>query len=178
MKAKYKWLILISIVFVVGIISWFITNAKDPLSQQILDMQGKRISLDFKNARSVINGKDSLFQNSLRLKLIMFVDSTSCSGCLLNHLVKYYEINDSLTRHNGELLVVLHPRKSRIPEIESRLNNETFPFWCILDRDGEFIEQNQFIPSNPLLHTFTIDETETLFLWVIQYAMIGLKIYC
>lgn len=151
MKAKLKWMLLICATLTLGIVIWFATTTGDSLKQQIVEMQGKRISLEFKNGRSVINGKDSLFKNVSKPKLIVFVDSTSCTSCFLNQLINYYEINDSLNRHKREMIVVLHPQKARIPEIESRLNNETYPFWCILDRNGEFVKQNLGISANPLL---------------------------
>lgn len=157
MKVKSKWVLPICII-IVGIVAWFVTKTGDNLKQQIIEMQGKRISLDFMNARSVINGRDSLFKNVSKPKLIVFVDSTSCTSCFLSQLINYYEINDSLKSHNREMIVVLHPQKARIPEIELRLNNETYPFWCILDRNGEFVKQNLDISANPLLHTFLIDE--------------------
>lgn len=164
MKAKLKWIILICATLALGIVVWFITTTGDNLKQQIVEMQGKRISLDFKNARSVINGKDSLFINVSKPKLIVFVDSTSCSSCFLGRLTNYYEINDSLNRHNGEMIVVLHPQKERITEIETRLNENKFPFWCIIDMNGEFHNQNPYIPENPLLHTFTIDGNDNIIL--------------
>lgn len=141
----------------IGIIVWITTRSDDTLKQQILEMQGQHINLNFKHARCIFNGTDSLFVNNSKPKLIVFVDSTSCSSCFLGQLPNYEGINDTLSHHDGEMIVVLHPQKARIQEIESRLDYETFPFWCILDTTGEFQMLNPGIPNNPLLHTFTIN---------------------
>lgn len=157
MNSKLKWVIVICFAVAIGIIVWVTTRSNDNLKQQILDMQSQHISLNFKHARCIINGKDSLFVNSSKPKLIVFVDSTSCSSCFLGQLINYYEINDSLNVHNGELIIVLNPKESKIFQLETRLNQEKYPFWCILDIDGEFIKSNHAVSNNPLLHTFTVD---------------------
>lgn len=157
MNVKLKWVLVICIVGTIGIIVWLTTHSEDTLKQQILEMQGQHINLNFKHARCIINGTDSLLVNNSKPKLIVFVDSTSCSSCFLGQLPKYEGINDTLNHHNGEMIVVLHPQKARIPEIESRLNYEKYPFWCILDKKGEFPLLNPDIPNNSLLHTFTIN---------------------
>lgn len=164
MKAKLKWVVGICMTVAIGIVAWLTTHSDDTLKQQILEIQGQHISINFKHARSIFNGTDSLFVNKSKPKLIVFVDSTYCSSCFLGQLIKYYEVNDSLTRHNGELIIVLHPQESKIPQIETRLSHEKFPFWCIMDIEGEFIRLNHAIPDNPLLHTFVVDKNNEVVL--------------
>ena len=117
-----------------------------------------RISLDFENAIAFYDGIDSTYYPTDARKLVLYVDSASCSGCFLNRLVGYHDINASLAAHDGELLVVLHPQKERQEEIKRRMRYERYPFWCIVDVSGEFRENNPGIPENPLLHTFSLNE--------------------
>lgn len=148
----------------IGIIVWLTTRSDDTLKQQIVEMQGQHISLNFKHARCIFNGTDSLFVNNSKPKLIVFVDSTSCSSCFLGQLPNYEGINDTLSRYNGEMIVVLHPKKARIQEIESRLDYKTVPFWCILDKTGEFVRNNPNLPDNKLLHTFLLYKDNSIIL--------------
>lgn len=111
MNAKLKWSIMICMTVAIGIIVWLTTRSDDTLKQQILEMQGQHINLNFKHARCIFNGTDSLFVNNSKPKLIVFVDSTSCSSCFLGQLPNYEGINDTLSRHDGEMIVVLHPQK-------------------------------------------------------------------
>lgn len=164
MNAKLKWSIVICITVAIGVIVWLSTRFDDTLKQQILEMQGQHINLNFKHARCIFNGTDSLFVNNSKPKLIVYVDSTSCSSCFMGQLINYYEVNDSLNSHKGELIIVLHPQESKIPQLETRLSHERFPFWCIMDVEGEFIKLNHTIPNNPLLHTFTVDENNDVVL--------------
>lgn len=145
-------------------VHYFANRSERELEKQILAMDGLSVNLAFDKAEAFYGGFDSVYSSCLVKKLVLFVDSTSCSGCFLSHLVSYYEINDSLAAHNGESLVVLHPRKDRLDEIDRRLGLERFPFWCIVDREGEFVRHNPNIPDNHILHTFALDETDKVIL--------------
>lgn len=121
-------------------------------------MIGKEIGLDFTGAYSRFDGKDSLFKSPTGNKLVVFVDSTSCTGCFLNKLPTYYEISDMLMEHGSSLIIVMHPRMENVEEMVDKLRHEKFPFWCILDKEGEFLKQNEGFTENPLLHTFLLGD--------------------
>ncbi len=145
-------------------IYYFSNTSKRTLEKQILAMEGMTVNLNFENAIAVYDGIDSTYRSSNRKKLILYVDSTSCSGCFLGHLKDYNQISDSLSAHNGELVAVLHPQRVRLEELKERMGQERFPFWCILDVNGEFISHNPNIPDNKLLHTFMLDENNNVIL--------------
>ena len=142
----------------------FSNRSKRTLEKQLVAMDGMRINLDFENAITVYDGIDSTYFPSNTRKLVLYVDSTSCSGCFLSNLVGYHDINDSLVAHGGELLVLLHPQRGRMEEIKTRMRHERYPFWCIVDVSGEFIAKNPELPENKLLHTFSLDEQSNVIL--------------
>ncbi len=145
-------------------VHYFSNRSRRAMEKQILAMDGMGINLSLTHADAIYDGTDSVYSPSDGMKLIVFVDSLSCSGCFLSHLESYYEINDSLRTHNGEMIIVLHPQKGKLEEIKSRLNHERFPFWCIVDKNGEFLRQNPEIPDNQLLHTFMVDKNNKIIL--------------
>lgn len=145
-------------------VHYFANQSKRELEKQILAMDGMNINLEFDNAEAFYRGVDSLYTPRLVKKLILFVDSASCSGCFLSHLVSYFEINDSLGAHNAEMLVVLHPQNDKLDEIRKLLRHEQFPFWCIMDKEREFVRQNPGIPDNQILHTFALNESNQIVL--------------
>lgn len=148
-----------------GMALYYVSDrSADGLRKQIIAMDGMHMDLSLEKARAIYGGVDSAYESTPARKLVLFVDSTSCSGCFLSHLLSYYEINDSLVAHGGEMVVLLHPKKSVQQEIESKAVQERYPFWCIVDRAGEFIRKNPDIPDNQLLHTFLLDENDNLVL--------------
>lgn len=138
--------------------------SQDPIAKEVEAMMGKEINLDFTDAYSRYDGKDSVFSETGGMKMVAFIDSLSCSNCFMNNLYGYQEINDSLIKHGGSLIVIFHPRKSRIDEVIHRLEIDKFPFWCIADTSGNFIERNECISSNSLLHTFSLDANNKVIL--------------
>lgn len=150
---------------IILIATYRISNAsKRTLEQQIITMHGIPINLNFESAKAFFCGRDTTYMSSPVKKLIMFADSTMCSGCFIGKLAEYFEVNDTILFRHFQLLVVMHPKSGYQDEVILRLQHEKFPFWCIVDSHGEFIKNNQNIPDNKLLHTFTIDEENRIIL--------------
>ncbi len=143
-------------------VSYVYNHPKRELEKQVKAMTGSNLNLTFEQAKAYFNGVDSTYISLPKKKLVVFVDSTSCSGCFLSHLNEYFEINDTLQIRHAELVIVLHPQHARLYEVSSCLRQEKFPFWCILDSDGEFIRNNSDIPSNQKLHSFLLDEEDVI----------------
>lgn len=136
----------------------------ESLEKQVARMQGMHITMDFNNAYARYDGIDSVYTSDAGAKLVVFVDSLSCSSCFLNHLHSYSEVNDTLRNHGGNLVVILNPQILRLEEVRSKFSTERYPFWCILDSKGEFIRNNPNLPGNKLLHTFTLDKDDNVVL--------------
>lgn len=160
-----KLIISLSAICIAGVIGFIMySRSTNSLERQVAAMQNMHVSLEFNNAVMKYNGIDSVYESQNVPKLVVYVDSLSCSSCFMNHLLNYYEVNDSLKNYNASILVVLHPQKSRVSELQTRLDAEKYPFWCILDKEGEFIGKNSGIPDNRLLHTFMLDRDDNILL--------------
>lgn len=141
-----------------GIIALWISKApKRTLEKQIIAMHGLPINLRFEKSKAYYYGVDSTFVISQKKNLIVYVDSTSCTKCFFDHILDYYEVNDSLVKFGGSLVVVINSGHEMKNNVLSRIKYEKFPFWCIIDEDCEFICKNKHIPDNKILQTFMID---------------------
>ena len=164
-KRGYTGIIVILVLCVIALGVYYLSNtSKRTLEKQILAMEGMSINLHFENAMAVYDGIDSTYLSTNKRKLILYADSSECSGCFISQLASYYDISDSLDTHNGELVAVLHPQRGRLEELKERMGQERFPFWCILDVEGEFIGNNPIIPDTKLLHTLALDESNNVLL--------------
>lgn len=163
MNTKLKWGVLICMTVAIGITAWVTTHSDDTLKQQILEMQGKTINLNLKNTDVYYNGKDTLYNHADAKRLVVYIDSLSCSTCFLNNMMTYYDINDSLVNKGGHLIVILHPKHAKIEEIEEKVVADKYPFYCIIDGNNEFLSTNN-IPDNNLLHSFMLDKNDKIIL--------------
>lgn len=143
---------------------WLSTKSSRTLRNEIIGMQGIKVELIFPDAEIYHTGLKTKYDKGNGNKLVVFVDSLSCSSCFLNKLINYYDINDSLVKNNGQLVIILNPKNSRIDEIRRAIVNEKYPFWCIIDKKGGFLHRNPEMPDNELLHTFLLDENDNIIL--------------
>lgn len=155
---------LFSLILIGLALYYFSNKQKWALEKQVVAMTGMHINLSFDHSEAIFNGIDSTYTSTSKKKLIVFVDSTSCSGCFTTHISDYSEIYKTMFAQNTELIIVMHPLQSRIKEVKDGLRSESFPVWCIIDKEGEFQRNNPDIPRNRLLHTFLLDENNDIFL--------------
>ena len=145
-------------------IYWIKRDPNRELKRQVIAMQEQPITLDFKKAKTFLAGRDTCYIDSPVNKLIIFVDSLSCSSCTVSKLGEYLEVCDTLSSKNSQMLVILQTPKRYQEEVISKFHHERFPFWCILDIEAEFTRNNPAIPKTPLLHTFTLDKDNKVIL--------------
>lgn len=96
--------------------------------------------------------------NLCNLKLIVYVDSLSCSSCRIAHfidLLPLYEMAESDGRFS--IVAIFSPRVSEIPDVERQLMLLDFPYPIYVDVSGEFARQNQ-IPKDSRFHYFLSDD--------------------
>lgn len=165
---KRRYFIIISSIITICIIScvayYLSMQANATLQNRLIEMHGKTINLSFDETEVFYNGNDTTYSNSKVKKLVMFVDSASCSGCFINKLVQYYNINEHLNQKDGQLVIVFNPPQNKIEEIRRKIIRKELPFWCVLDKTGDFLLKNPIIPDNELLHSFTLDENDNIIL--------------
>lgn len=90
--------------------------------------------------------------------LVMYYDSTECSGCRINHLMDLkplYELSDSLG--SFEVMTVFSPRQEEYDEVVRQLMVLDFPYPVYVDYAGEFRKANTCIPDDKRFHSFLVD---------------------
>lgn len=155
----------IIIVCLIGVIvKVFVQNRERTIQNEIVEMQGKQIKLDFSDADVYLNGTGAMYSHVDANKLVVFIDSLSCSSCFLNNMAVYYSINDSIVKRNGHLVIVINPLKKSVDEVREKIVMGKYPFYCIIDKNGDFLLKNPHIPDNNILHSFLLDKSDKIIL--------------
>ena len=95
----------------------------------------------------------------IKPKFIMYIDSTECSSCLVANLSSL-RLLDTLSNYGERFstFIILSPsgskRKALIDELELFPPART----VYLDINGSFADMNREIPSNPLYHSFLLNQ--------------------
>lgn len=103
---------------------------------------------------------DSLRNSSVELDypcLLLYLDSTQCSPCRLQHLSSYSFLSESYER-KFSVCVVMEPKtKDRSLAIHMASLNPG-GIQVFLDDDGAFLKINTHIPKDPRFHSILLDE--------------------
>lgn len=155
---------IITVCFIVIIVKAVVQKSARTIQNDIIEMQGKPIKLDFSNADVYLNGTIAMYNHKEANKLVVFIDSLSCTSCFLNNMAVYYDINDSISMKNGHLVIVLNPLKKSIDEVREKIVMGKYPFYCIIDKNGDFMRKNPHIPDNNMFHSFLLDKSDKIIL--------------
>lgn len=98
------------------------------------------------------------FSNLKDNKLILYIDSLSCSSCRIAHfsdLLPLYKLSDSLGTFS--VVALFSPIADNLPETELQLQVLNFPYPIYLDTNRDFAKKN-VIPADSRFHDFMIDK--------------------
>ena len=110
---------------------------------------------------TVVNGKEVKVADLSTLhdnRMIMFVDSMSCSSCRIGHFtdaLPLYELSDSLK--NFSVMAIFSPEQSKLVDVEMQLKLLDFPYPIYIDTKREFAMMND-IPADKRFHDFMISK--------------------
>jgi len=133
---------------------------KAQLRRQLKELMGTTIVLPEK-ITCVYNGEANPMPDSLRDKamLIMYIDSTECSGCRLSKLVEYHSLAEELWSWDTVFLVLLTPKRSEREYVSDLILSYAYPFPVFLDDEGAFLLCNpQFSAKPSNLHTVLVNQ--------------------
>lgn len=108
----------------------------------------------------VVNAKESAWMShnkSNDQKLIIYIDSTSCSACRIAHfidMIPLYELADSLN-NKFSVMAIFSPEMSKMADVELQLKLLDFQYPIYLDVEKEFAAKNT-IPFDKRFHNFLI----------------------
>lgn len=108
----------------------------------------------------------SSFETSL-MKLVVYVDSSVCSSCLIKNMYHWYDVIDKVERrYHGKLKVVFvfNPPKKQSRMLEYAYRNSAFSYPIFVDTADVFKRMNFHIPNDNKYHTFLLDKQDRVIL--------------
>lgn len=95
-----------------------------------------------------------------QLKFVVYSDSLQCSSCNLRQLPKWENFLGKLQPYADRLQVyfIFRPLSESIGSFRLTLKSMMLPYPIYMDTTGVFCRTNPQLPSNPMLHTFLLDE--------------------
>ena len=143
------------------------TNSEERILQEIEIMKKHVIQIPYGEMHAY-RGKE-IMENRIsgkKIRLIKYSDSTECSTCMLKRMYDWEIVMDSL-QHNDhiiDILFIFSPPKDKINAFEENLIKNQYPFPIYMDTCNAFLRANPHIPANPIMHSFLLDENDSVIL--------------
>lgn len=107
----------------------------------------------------VLNGRIASNLNLLdaEIKLVVWIDSTGCTSCALQHMDPWYDVTDYTSQFGAKVKVIfiLSPKYRDRQSID--LSTMLFRYPLYIDRDYNFPELNPDLPKDRRLHVFLLN---------------------
>lgn len=128
-------------------------------ASEILQLQSRSIDMTCcKDAVFIENGEEAKFcDNDSTYKLIIYIDSTSCSPCFISHMQEYMEVVNAFDSAGVNTLFIFEPTQERMEEVTVALKQFAYPARAIVVSNENFSANNSHIPSSALLHCFLLN---------------------
>ena len=117
--------------------------------------------IEFPSSMSLITEEDSLIDISFpseRPILVIYVDSTECALCRVNHFVQYDKIQERF-ENKIKVVLIITPRKEDYSEAIHIVSARRMSVPVYLDQGNEFGSLNESITDDIRFHAFLLDES-------------------
>lgn len=143
---------------------WGCERKESTLSQDILRLKSQQVHIPFDSLLCFnVVMPDSSEHRHLKYKLVVYTDSLSCSSCSLRNLFYWEPLVDSLQK-SIDFVFIFSPKHDEINRVVETLRLENISCPIYIDTCSAFIRANPHIPTNNLMHTFLLNEEDSVVL--------------
>lgn len=118
-------------------------SCKDNFADDILKMQSRPIDMASCEGASCYEKGDRTTYHSddPTYRLIIYIDSASCSPCFVSNMYDYKETVAELDSVGIKTVFIFEPQKKKEDYVGSLLNQQAYPFLSVIVRNGGFHRQ-------------------------------------
>ena len=164
MKYIYSFLI----VFIA--ISIYSCNEEQKLKESLATMHSKEVDLGIDSMVCVYNPNDIQYTTKIKhtpFRMICYIDVPECSSCVL---MKRNEAWENLLNYIGtyqnrlQVCYILHPSNFNLESFRFAVKASAITVPVYVDTANIFARKNPHVVENPMLHTFVINEKDSVVL--------------
>lgn len=130
------------------------------LAADILKLQSRPIDMtSCESAFCCENGEElNCDSGDSTSRLIVYVDSLSCSPCFISHMLEYMGAVVDLESVGVNTLFIFEPVREQEESIKSSLRQLAYPVRTVVVSNGAFSSDNPHLPSSSVFHSFLVNE--------------------
>lgn len=144
---------------IVTMILFLISCQNNKLADDIQKMQSRPIDLSScEGAFCYKNGEITTYNKDTAYRLVVYLDSLSCSSCFISHMHEYKKIIEEFDSVNIRTVVLFEPKQKQKEEVKFLLEQQAYPFLTIVVDNCAFSKDNPHLPASSVLHSFLLNK--------------------
>lgn len=141
----------------------------DKISCIIERMVSEKVTIPFDRMQCWLNDslqRDCPWEEKAKMKLIVFVDSNSCSACQLNkmHVWKDFVKLESKYNHQFFIYFIFQINRNMTKNLLSLFKETELHHPIYVDYDGAFSQVNPQLPAEDKYHVFLVNRNDSIVL--------------
>lgn len=140
-------------------ILFLLSCGNNNFADDILKMQSRPIDLISCEEAICLNGGKSIDFDGIDSinRLIIYIDSTSCSQCFITHMSDYMKTVEEFNSAGVGTIFVFEPKHEHEKALISFLMRLAYPVQTIVVPNGNFSSANPHLPLSSVLHVFLLN---------------------
>ena len=168
MRSKISITIALSAIVLTMSMSCNGITTKGGIQDTIAIMKNHRLKLSLNHMARCTPDNDTARTDTAAtpFRLVVYVDSTNCSPCVLNKMYKWNPFIDN-TRAKGNrvgYVFIFEPKAEQIEDAHFAVESSGLKNRVYLDTAHVFRKENMFMPKDSKYHTLLIDNRDSILL--------------
>lgn len=142
-------------------------SKEEQLREEIKMFQSHSVFLCVEKMFALKEGRDTAVTHRKNsMKMVVYTDSTICSSCRLQNIHLWDDLLEeaSYYEENLDFYFIFSPARKDMDSFRLTMRTYAPDNIVYVDTLGLFVKQNPYLPSNPVMHTFLLDETNNVLL--------------
>ncbi len=136
------------------------------LETQIFMLTHNRIVCDYDSLLFVGGNPMKQMNEPINYNLTIYFDSTECSSCSINNIYQWTDLIEQLNKKQKSIRTtfIFSPPRTDLRRVIYLAQHSQFRNGIYIDTCSYFIRANPHIPSNNLMHTFLLNDKDSVIL--------------
>ncbi len=150
-----------------GLLLLSVSCRDESISREMGSMYGQEVSITLDSFQIVgdtcLNQVGNRYPEK-RFRLVVYSDSNACSSCRIRELGEWNDFLDKCRKYKDDLDIVfiVSPKRKDRNVVRFALKSQDVVVPVCIDTSGLFMRQNDFLPSNPMMHTFLTERRKII----------------
>lgn len=155
-------------IFLLAVVLFVSCEEKENVKETLRLMQSHPVCLPLDEMQCCFRGNDTVMLDSIKndFRLVVYVDSTECSPCLLDKMFIWNDRLEDAKKTPSQLkhIFIFAPKPEQLEDAYLSLQYCGLESPVYIDTAFAFRKKNPYFPENRIYHTFLLNRNDSILL--------------